>query len=103
MFQDILIKRGIEPYIYLDIVRDRANNQGYNPSLLHFSNDEKKKLNYAGVDFGASNYKDYIIYALTEPEKATRKRENYWKRAEKVARDTRDMLSPANLSLRILW
>jgi len=103
MFQDKLRKYNIEPKLYLDVARKRAYSKGYDPSLLHFSRDSKKKLCYGGIDFGASGYKDYILYTLIEPDKADSRREAYWKRALRTAMETDNKYSPANLSLHILW
>ena len=103
MFQDKLRSYNIEPKLYLDIARKRAYSDGYDPALLHFSRDPKKKLSYAGRDFGASGYKDYILYSLLEPELAEKRRENYSKRALRTAMETNDKYSPAMLSLKILW
>ena len=103
MFVDKLRKYNINPNIYLDIARRKAYNAGYDPALLHFSKDSKKKLNYGNINFGASNYKDFIVYTLIEPNKAENRRESYWKRALKTAMETENKYSPAMLSLKILW
>ena len=102
MFQDKLKKYNIDPKIYLDIARRKAFANDYDPSLLHFSKESTKKLCYAGIEFGASNYKDYIIYSLLEPEKAENRRKAYWSRALKTAIES-DKYSPSQLSLKILW
>ena len=88
---------------YLRIAKSTAKKAGYNPKLLKFSTNPKKKLNYNGVDFGASGYGDFIIYKLTDPKIADKKRENYRKRAKKVMSETNDKFSPASLSYYILW
>ena len=103
MFQDKLKQYNIDPTLYLDIARKRAYSKGYDPALLHFSRDSKKKLKYKDTNFGASGYKDYILYSLIEPDKADSRREAYWKRALRTAMETDDKYSPANLSLHILW
>ena len=88
---------------YLRIAKSTAKKAGYNPKLLKFSTNPKKKLNYNGIDFGASGYGDFIIYKLTDPKIADKKRENYRKRAKKVMSETNDKFSPASLSYYILW
>ena len=103
MFQDKLRQLEIDPKTYIDIARKRAEHSGYDPSLLSFSSNPKKKLDYAGRDFGATGYNDYIIYHLKDPKTADKKRKNYWKRAMKVAEATQDKYSPAVLALTILW
>ena len=103
MFQDKLRSYNINPKTYIDIARKRAEYLGYSPSLLTFSSNPKKKLNYADRDFGATGYKDYIIYHLTDPTTADRKRKSYWARAKKTADETKDKFSPASLALNILW
>ena len=103
MFQDKLRALGINPKMYLDLAKMVATKMGYDPHSLTFSSDPKKKLCYAGRDFGASGYKDYIIYSLTKPEIANKRRESYRARATKTAEETNDKYSPAMLSLNILW
>ena len=99
-----LKNNGIPPEIYLEIARARADIEGYDPYLLNFSNDEKHKLMYDGVKFGATGYNDYILYYMFYNEDiADIKRKNYRKRATNVMKQTNNPLSPASLSLKILW
>lgn len=102
-FMNQLNKLNIEPSEYLKIARQTAQKAGYNPKLLNFSDNNKKKLVYDNIDFGAVNYNDFIIYKLTNPEIAEKKRENYRKRAFKVMQETNNEYSPASLSYFILW
>lgn len=93
----------IDKKLYFKMAKKSAKDAGYNPNLLKFSSNPKKKLNYDGIDFGALNYNDFIIYQLTQPEIANEKRTNYRKRAKKVMEKTNNKLSPASLSFYILW
>ena len=103
MFIDTLKKYGILPERYLGIARLIATKEGYDPNLLHFSKNPKKKLEYGGREFGADGYMDYILYQIMTPELAEKKRKNYRARARRTAEKTNDKFSPANLSLNILW
>lgn len=103
MFPDILNRYGINPKSYLDIAKIIAQKENYDPSLLTFSSNPKKKLSYAGRDFGASDYMDYILYSIMQPHLAEKKRNSYRKRARQTAIDTGDKYSPANLAYHILW
>ncbi len=102
-FMNQLNKLNIEPSEYLKIARQTAQKAGYNPKLLNFSDNNKKKLVYDNIDFGAVNYNDFIIYKLTNPEIAEKKRENYRKRAFKVMQETNNEYSPASLAYMIIW
>jgi hypothetical protein len=103
MFIDTLKKLNIDPAMYLALVKMIASKQGYDPASLNFSKNPKKKLEYAGRDFGASGYKDFILYKLLSPDVADKKRKAYRARATKKAEETNDKYSPASLSLNILW
>lgn len=104
LFKNWLIKIGIEPNEYLNIVKNIANENNYDPYLLSFSNNPKKKLNYDGVNFGANLYNDFIIYNLLDGEEiANQKRLNYRKRAYKIYKQTNNKYSPSALSYNILW
>jgi hypothetical protein len=107
MFIDHLELMGISPKKYLRIARKSAKENGYDPDLLQFSNKKNKKLMYNNDDeiihFGASAYKDFILYnILTNPEEANKRRDLYHKRALKLAKKS-DKYSASNLSLYILW
>ena len=102
-FLDFLNDIGIKPQKYISLARRAALRTGYNPRLLFFSHNPRKKLNYDGIDFGANFYNDFIIYKLLNPEIADEKRRNYRARALQTAIDTDNKFSPANLSLNILW
>jgi hypothetical protein len=54
LFNHRLVTLGIHPDIYLEIVKNIAYKNGYNPDLLTFSNDAKHKLSYNGIKFGAN-------------------------------------------------
>lgn len=98
-----------KPEVYLNVVKKIAKSKGYNPDKLTFSNNPKKKLNYDGVDFGAVNYGDFIIWSFLELNNevedgyAKIKRKNYRKRAIDIMKKTKDKYSPASLSFYLLW
>ena len=99
-----LKNKGIEPDIYLKIAKEIANVRGYDPNLLNFADDEKHKLMYDGIKFGANGYNDFILYNILYDYKfANLKRINYRKRASKVKKQTKSPLSRASLSFNILW
>lgn len=97
--------KGIDPEKYLSLMRDIAKDAGYIPADLSFSRRRDKKLVYQGVNFGNSNYDDFVIYFLTEGEAEARKRRNmYLRRALKIKGDWKDdPLSPNNLAIKIIW
>lgn len=107
-FKNWLINNDIDPSVYLDFIKYLAKKNGYNPKLISFSLDPKKKLNYNGVDFGAYGYNDYIIYLYLEllgklsKGTAFNKRNNYRKRAFSVYQKS-DKFSPSALAFNLLW
>lgn len=103
LFKEYLERYNIDPKEYLHVARVIAQKQGYDPYSLTFSNEKNKKLEYAGIPFGSAKYKDFIIYSLLKDPDAKKRRNMYRKRATKVAKETDDKYSPANLSLHILW
>ena len=103
MFADQLRALGIEPSAYLQLARKAAKAKRYNPEELVFSNRATKKLSYKNVHFGAVGYNDYIIYKMTAPDIAKRKRLQYRARATETALRTQCKTSPASLALNILW
>ena len=82
----------------------RAAQENYNPNLLTYSDDDKHKLMYNNIKFGANGYYDFILYALLEDEDvAIKKRISYRKRAYATMKATSSKFSPASLSYYILW
>ena len=104
-FATFLKKHGITPATYLRLARQRAHaTTKYDPALLHFAKDAKHKLEYDGVKFGASGYKDFILYKLLDGAAvAAAKRDAYRARAGQVMRATRSATSAASLAFNILW
>ena len=108
-FLNNLENKKINPNTYLTIAKKTASSTGYNPKLISFSKNPKYKLNYDGIDFGASDYNDFILYKLLEKnnevsEGTANKRKNaYRTRAKKVMEKTNDKYSRASLSFHILW
>ena len=100
----------ISPTSYLKNARMYAKQHGYNPSLLTFSDNMEKKLNYDGVDFGSSTNNDYIIYKTLEEENKVEKgksemmRKNYLKRSTNIKGDWKKNPKSRNmLAIKILW
>lgn len=108
MFQNQLHKLQISPQKYLKSARHFAKLYEYVPHFLQFSDNPKKKLMYVvdgkKIHFGQSGYMDYILYSLTNPQIADKKRRAYLNRATKISGDwKKDPNSPNNLALKILW
>jgi len=109
-FEKELKEIGLNPDLYLKAVKIKAKNYGLNPELLTFSKNPDKKLSYDGVDFGATGYKDFLIYNFLEskgevPEgTAIEKRNAYRSRAEGIQGNWKqEKTSPNNLAINILW
>lgn len=109
LFKDYLVTIGINPEVYFNIASMFALNNGYDPSLLKFSN--KQKLEYNGIHFGAKYdtvtgkfNNDYIIYLLKHDENAHKYRDNYLRRTDNISGNWRnDLQSKNSLSRNILW
>ena len=99
----------LNPKKYLKMVKFVAENRGYNPDLIKFSDDGLHKFEYDGVKFGRVGYNDKIIYTWLEHNNilpdgtAEEKYLNYRKRAYNVMKKTNNKYSPASLSYYILW
>lgn len=109
-FINYLENIGFSPELYLKVVKIKAKQYGLEPELLNFSTKKNKKLNYNGIDFGATTYKDFIIYNFLEiqnkePEgTALKKRNLYLKRSKNIKGNWKEnKISPNNLSIHILW
>lgn len=109
----ILSVYNIDPGKYLRIAKRKAQEAGYDPALLKFSDKPRYKLEYDGVSFGHSSYPDFIIYSILaemgDYEKytksyAAKRRASYLARASKIEGDwRRNRNSPNWLAIRILW
>lgn len=108
-FTKQLQKLNITKDEYLYYAKKIAKLRDYEPDKLELANDDKHKLSYNGVEFGAVGYKDFILYlhlvkeGIIPFEFALQKMTNYRKRAEKTMKETNDKYSPASLSYNILW
>ena len=108
-FAEQLSEYNLTPLQYLDIAKYIAEKRGYDPERLTLSTDNKHKLEYDCIRFGAVGYKDKIIYSWLEhnnelPEgTAIKKGTNYRKRAERVMLRTNNKFSPASLAWSIIW
>jgi len=103
LFSKSLEKLGVNKDQYLEIARNVAYRNGYDPELLSFCNDEKHKLSYNGIKFGANGYFDFILYTILHRNIADQKRDNYRKRSYDVMIKSQSKYSPASLSYNILW
>jgi hypothetical protein len=110
-FIDILQNYNIEPSEYLKIARRNAKRNKYNASQLEFSDKPQYKLmmydknKFKYIFFGASDYKDYIIYTLLDgQQEADKRRIAYLSRALNIKGDWKtDKYSKNNLAISILW
>jgi hypothetical protein len=109
-FEKEMKELNFNPDLYIKVARIKAKNYGLNPDKLNFSNEIDKKLNYDGVNFGATGYNDFIIYNFMEmngdiPEgTANEKMKLYRNRAESIKGNwKKDKISPNNLAINILW
>jgi DNA adenine methylase len=108
-FFNQLNKINLNPQDYLKFAKLIAKHNNYNPDLLEFADNNKHKLQYNNIPFGAVNYNDFIIYNWLELNNkvsegtADLKRKNYRKRAKAVMEKTNNKNSRASLSFYILW
>lgn len=116
--ETFLLKNGIQPEMYLMIVRKIAESYGMNPEKIRFPEVKSKaKLMFETpegkiVYFGRIPYGDFIIWNIREINEKVRqgyaleKREGYLKRARGIERDRKikgDEYSPNQLAMKILW
>ena len=106
---------GFKPSKYLQIARQIAYKNGYNPSTINFSNDGVHKLEIINNNnkikkFGRVGYGDYIIYNFLESKNkvpeglADQKRNTFQSSHSKIKGNWKsNPFSPNNLALRILW
>ena len=105
---------GFNPNFYLNIVKEVAEEKGYNADNLTFSTRPDKKLMYRvqgkTIHFGATEFNDYIILMfeahqeLITERQADETRNRYLKRSEKIKGNWKNNdYSSNNLSRRILW
>jgi hypothetical protein len=102
-FKNQLKKLNIDPKEYLKLAKKSAQRNNLNPDKLDFSTKDNKKLQYENISFGATNYKDYIIYTLLKDPKKEEYRQRYQKSHQAIKGDWKDKLSPNALSLKINW
>lgn len=98
--------KALNPRKYLQVAKKYASSHNYDPSKLTFSDNEKYKLNYDGINFGSSINNDFIIYSLMHKsgENPEVHRRRYLARSGKIGGDWKNnKLSKNNLSRRILW
>lgn len=115
-FMNELNKMNIKPASYLSVVRMVAEKEGYNPDSIYFSDKPEKKLMILNnederkIYFGQTGYGDFIIWNFLEnmgvvPDSfSSKKRKLYLARATKIKGNwKKDIYSPNNLAIRILW
>jgi hypothetical protein len=100
----------IDPNEYLRLAKKAAKSNGYNPSYLELSDKEKYKLKYKNIYFGATLYRDFLIYTIlmkkgqfTE-DYINKRRYSYLTRSAGIKGDwIYDKYSKNNLARNILW
>lgn len=109
-FEDYLKSYGINPNEYLNIAQNNAKLYKLNYRHLRFSDRKDKKLMILNpstnkwVYFGASSYKDYIIYRLLNNPQADEHRRRYIMRASQIRGNwIYDIYSSNQLAINILW
>lgn len=106
---------GMTPEKYLEIAREIADEEGYDSRALEFADDDEHKLMIYDDEgrvrkFGSVGYNDYILWSKKEAigqaprGYAEQKRRVFNRSHSKIPGDwKKDMFSPNNLALRILW
>jgi hypothetical protein len=118
MGKDKFIKQleeiGFEPNKYLNLAKNMAKKEGYNPDNLYFANNNDNKLMYESPEgkkyFGKAGYGDFIIWTFKEDKGEVKK--GYAKQKRNVFRKSHGEISkiynlgkysPNELSINILW
>lgn len=90
---------------FLQLAKQQAEKEGYDPNKLFLSENKNKKLTYIHnnkkINFGQIGYGDYIYYKLFEPNIAEQKRNTFRKSHSKIKDSGK--YSPNQLAIRILW
>jgi len=113
-FKKQLIELGIEPSHYLEMARNNAEDKGYKPSTIDFSDDKTHKLRIEKdgkiVRFGRVGYNDFLIWTHLEKNNqvkkgtAKAKQDRFWKSHTKIKGDWKEnKYSPNWLALNVLW
>jgi hypothetical protein len=76
-----------------------SKTEGYKYDAVFIDDDEKEKI----VHFGASGYKDYIIYNKEEGKSFANQRKELYILRHKMKEDWNDPTSRGALSRWILW
>lgn len=114
LFYNILLEKGIDPKVYLNIAQKEGSVYGY--TGLQFSDDPKYKLKIQNpkygkyVYFGSAKHNDFIIYKILEKthmlKKGTADKRQilYLSRATNILGDWMEhKYSRNNLAIHILW
>lgn len=114
-FEGQLESVGLSAKKYLATARANARREGYDPSALHFSDDNVHKLVMVTPEghyrrFGRVGYNDFLIWSHLERKKqvekgtAQQKQDRFWKSHTKIKGEWRnDEYSPNMLALKVLW
>lgn len=115
VFKRQLKQIGMTPEKYLEIAKEIAEEEGYNPNNLEFANDDEHKLmmydNEGKVHkFGKVSFDDYITWSKKEAiglaprGYAEQKRRIFIRSHSKLPGDWKhNKFSPNNLALRLIW
>lgn len=109
VFATQLKEAGVNPSVYLEKAKKKANALGLAGNMLGFSSDDKHKLQIPNAEgkiirFGAVGLGDYILYTLQKDEDAEKHRKAYLARATKIKGDwAKDPYSANSLAVNVLW
>lgn len=113
-FKNELNKIGFDPKVYLQIAKTTAEENGYDPDDINFSDNRDSKLmikdKHRNIHFGKVGYNDFIIWRYLEVKNevedgtANKKQKAYLARSSKIKGDWKnDKFSKNNLARKILW
>lgn len=92
--------------LYIDLVKENARLEGYDPDRLFVSKKKGKKFYYLTPDdkevhFGARGMNDFIKYLIKDGEEVARERRRLYLQRHK--NDPTDKYSAGALARNILW
>ena len=114
-FKKQLIELGIDPEHYLEMAKKNAEDKGYDPSKIDWSDNKTHKLRIERPDgkivrFGRVAYNDFLIWSHLEENNqvengtAKERQDRFWKSHTKIKGKWKDdKYSPNWLALNVLW